>query len=65
MNHQEMFQNLNEESSLSRNYISSFDGDYTTQTRVKGAQKAEALCAKTEEIKMPDQVKTTLDNAVK
>lgn len=30
MNHQEMFQNLNEESLLSRNYISSFDGDYTT-----------------------------------
>lgn len=29
MNHQEMFQILNEASSLSRNYINSFDGNYT------------------------------------
>lgn len=65
MNHQEMFQILNAASSLSRNYINSFDGSYTFQTQVKGAQKAEALCAKTEEIKLSDQVKTTLDNAVK
>lgn len=29
MNHQEMFQILNAASSLSRNYINSFDGSYT------------------------------------